>query len=117
MPTSTKKVEVGREAGMEQGLLKKIEKMNFRTQMEAFYTAYSKVRACLPAPRKLVNAAQYLVVKYPDFTIQFYSIGISDVLGITNSANQEFVGNNIFKFMAQHTTSLPGNTNPRSRMR
>ena len=28
---------------MEQGLLKKIEKMNFRTQMEAFYTAYSKV--------------------------------------------------------------------------
>lgn len=43
VPTSTKKVEVGKEAGMEQGLLKKIEKMNFRTQMEAFYTAYSKV--------------------------------------------------------------------------
>ena len=42
MPTSTKRVEV-REAGMEQGLLKQIEKMNFRTQMEAFYTAYSKV--------------------------------------------------------------------------
>ena len=42
LPTSTKRVEV-REAGMEQGLLKKIEKMNFRTQMEAFYTAYSKV--------------------------------------------------------------------------
>ncbi|KAL8822851.1 MAG: hypothetical protein Q9191_006421 [Dirinaria sp. TL-2023a] len=97
MPTSTKKVEVGREAGMEQGLLKKIEKMNFRTQMEAFYTAYSK----------LVNAAQYLVIRYSDFTIQFYSIGISDVLGITNSASQEFVGNNIFKFLAQHTTSLP----------
>lgn len=91
MPTSTKRVEIGREAGMEQGLLKKIEKMNFRTQMEAFYTAYSK----------------YLVIKYSDFTIQFYSIGISDVLGITNSANQEFVGNNIFKFLAQHTTSLP----------
>ena len=31
-------------AGMEQGLLKKIEKMNFRTQMEKFYTTYSKVR-------------------------------------------------------------------------
>ena len=41
-PTSTKRVEV-RDAGMEPGLLKKIEKMNFRTQMEAFYTAYSKV--------------------------------------------------------------------------
>ncbi len=39
---STKKVEV-REAGMEHGLLKQIEKLNFRTQMEKFYTAYSKV--------------------------------------------------------------------------
>ena len=46
MPTSTKRVEV-REGGMEQGLLKQIEKMNFRTQMEAFYTAYSKVRLLL----------------------------------------------------------------------
>jgi len=42
LPTSTKRVEVGKESGMEHGLLKKIEKMNFRTQMEAFYTAYSK---------------------------------------------------------------------------
>ena len=29
--------------GMEQGLINKIEKMDFRTQMEMFYTAYSKV--------------------------------------------------------------------------
>ena len=42
LPTSSKRVEV-RAEGMEQGLIKKIEKMNFRTQMEAFYTAYSKV--------------------------------------------------------------------------
>lgn len=42
LPASSKKVEV-REAGMEPGLLKQIEKMNFRRQMEAFYTAYSKV--------------------------------------------------------------------------
>lgn len=42
LPQSTKKVEV-RGDGMEQGLLKQIEKMNFRTQMEIFYTAYSKV--------------------------------------------------------------------------
>ena len=46
-PTSTKRVEV-LDAGMEPGLLKKIEKMNFRTQMEAFYTAYSKVGVYLP---------------------------------------------------------------------
>lgn len=42
LPVSSKKIEV-REGGMEQGLLKQIEKMNFRHQMEAFYTAYSKV--------------------------------------------------------------------------
>lgn len=42
LPSSTKRVEV-RGDGMEQGLLKQIEKMNFRTQMEVFYTAYSKV--------------------------------------------------------------------------
>lgn len=42
LPTSTKHVEV-RGDGMEQGLLKQIEKMNFRSQMEVFYTAYSKV--------------------------------------------------------------------------
>lgn len=42
LPQSTKRVEV-RGEGMEQGLLKQIEKMNFRTQMEIFYTAYSKV--------------------------------------------------------------------------
>ena len=52
LPTSSKRVEV-REAGMEQGLLKQIEKMNFRTQMEVFYTAYSKVSAgsCLHLPK------------------------------------------------------------------
>lgn len=49
MPTSTKRVEV-REAGMEQGLIKQIEKLNFRTQMEAFYTAYSKVSIQLTIP-------------------------------------------------------------------
>ena len=43
LPSSTKRVEV-RGDGMEQGLLKQIEKMNFRTQMEIFYTAYSKAR-------------------------------------------------------------------------
>ena len=41
IPQSTKRVDV-RPDGMEQGLLKQIEKMNFRTQMEVFYTAYSK---------------------------------------------------------------------------
>ncbi|KAI4174759.1 MAG: hypothetical protein LQ343_002130 [Gyalolechia ehrenbergii] len=89
-PASSKRVEV-REAGMEHGLLKQIEKMNFRSQMEAFYTAYSK----------------YLVISYDSFTIQFYSLGIAEVLGITDRNNQDFVGNNVFKFLAQHTATLP----------
>ncbi|MCJ1273597.1 hypothetical protein MMC21_001390 [Puttea exsequens] len=90
LPSSTKRVEV-RGDGMEQGLLKQIEKMNFRTQMEVFYTAYSK----------------YLVVKYDTFNIEHYSMGIVDVLGITNRNSHDFVGNNIFKFLGQHTASLP----------
>ncbi|KAI4144653.1 MAG: hypothetical protein L6R39_004099 [Caloplaca ligustica] len=90
LPTSSKKVEV-REGGQEQGLLKQIEKLNFRHQMEAFYTAYSK----------------YLVVSYDSFIIQFYSAGIADVLGITNRKDGEFVGNNIFKFLGQHAATLP----------
>ena len=36
--------EPPRQAGMEDGLLNKIEKMNLRKQMDLFYTAYSKVR-------------------------------------------------------------------------
>ena len=47
------------------------------------------------------------MIKYSDYTIQFYSLGIVDVLGITNKTSQDFVGNNIFKFLAQYTTSLP----------
>ncbi|KAL8681107.1 MAG: hypothetical protein Q9186_002759 [Xanthomendoza sp. 1 TL-2023] len=90
LPTSSKKVEV-KGSGMEPGLLKQIEKMNFRKQMEAFYTAYSK----------------YLVISYADFTIQFYSIGVADILGITNRTNQDFVGNNVFKFLGQHTATMP----------
>ncbi|KAL8950695.1 MAG: hypothetical protein Q9222_003281 [Ikaeria aurantiellina] len=90
LPSSSKRVEV-REAGMEQGLLKQIGGMNFRNQMEAFYTAYSK----------------YVVISYDTFNIKWYSLGLADVLGITNRQTQDFVGNNIFKFLAQHTATLP----------
>lgn len=90
VPQSTKNVEV-RDAGMEPALLKQIEKMNFRSQMELFYTAYSK----------------YLIIKYDSFNIQHYSQGVVDLLGISNKSGHEFVGNNVFKFLAQHTTALP----------
>ena len=59
LPSSTKRVEV-RADGMEQGLLKQIEKMNFRTQMEIFYTAYSKARpsllSCAPVIHPLLTS-------------------------------------------------------------
>ena len=110
LPSSTKRVEV-RGDGMEQGLIKQIEKMNFRTQMEVFYTAYSKVR-CLHfrvtvSPLSDTKILQYLVVKYDSFAISHYSLGIVDVLGISNKSSHDFVGTNIFKFLAQHTTALP----------
>ena len=60
IPSSTKRVEV-RADGMEQGLLKQIEKMNFRTQMEIFYTAYSKAR---PSPLSRTSAIQPLLTSY-----------------------------------------------------
>jgi hypothetical protein len=40
--TSEKPLD-SRQAGMEQSLINKIEKLNFRDQMEMFYTTYSKV--------------------------------------------------------------------------
>lgn len=111
LPSSTKRVEV-RGDGMEQGLLKQIEKMNFRTQMEVFYTAYSKVRLfylshIFVSPLPNFDVLQYLVVKYDSFAISHYSLGIVDILGITNNNSHDFVGSNIFKFLAQHTTALP----------
>jgi len=39
-----RKISVRDEAGMEPELLHRLGKLNFRTQVEAFYTAYSKVR-------------------------------------------------------------------------
>ena len=39
----TAKAAEVRDTGMEQGLLNRIEKMNFKSQVQNFYTAYSKV--------------------------------------------------------------------------
>ena len=90
LPQSSKRVEV-RETGMEPTLLKQIGKLDFRSQMEQFYTAYSK----------------YIVVGYDSFSIHHYSQGIVDLLGISASSEHDFAGSNIFKFLGQHTTTLP----------
>jgi hypothetical protein len=40
----TTRISVRDEAGMEGELINRVGKLNFKTQVEAFYTAYSKVR-------------------------------------------------------------------------
>ncbi|KAL8984751.1 MAG: hypothetical protein Q9205_001358 [Flavoplaca limonia] len=50
---------------------------------------------------------EYLVISYDSFVIRYYSAGMADVLGITNRTSQDFVGNNVFKFLGQHTANLP----------
>ncbi|KAI9870819.1 MAG: hypothetical protein M1830_003770, partial [Pleopsidium flavum] len=83
---SSNKVTEVREAGMEQGLLNRIEHMNLKTQMKMFYTAYSK----------------YLVLSYDTFTIEFYSPDILDMLIINPKSITPFVGSDIFKTLGQH---------------
>jgi len=108
LPQSTKNVEV-KDAGMEPALLKQIENMNFRTQMELFYTTYSKVTLLPPLSPALSTerVLQYLVIKYETFVIQHYSPGIVEILGTTNRTATDVVGNDVFKFFAQHTLNLP----------
>ncbi|KIW66816.1 hypothetical protein PV04_06110 [Phialophora macrospora] len=57
-------LEPHRQPGMEDGLLNKIEKMNLRKQMDAFYSAYSK----------------YLIINHTTFYISFHSPGITTML-------------------------------------
>jgi hypothetical protein len=103
-----------REAGMEQHLINKIEKMTFKDQMEAFYTAYSKVcpwsddfasswsHNCL----HLFSAPQYLVLSYDTFNIAFYSSGIVEMLCLDPKENLNLAGNNVFRVLAQHAPSM-----------
>lgn len=48
-----------------------------------------------------------MVVKYDTFTISHYSLGVVELLGIKDRNSHDFLGNNIFKFLAMHTASLP----------
>jgi len=109
--SSTRVTADVREAGMEQGLLNRIENMNLKTQMKMFYTAYSKVNcAALPLPSRgfrssvtlQANASQYLVLSYDSFTIEYYSPDILEMLIINPKAGTPFVGSDIFRTLAQH---------------
>ncbi|KUJ16946.1 uncharacterized protein LY89DRAFT_616615 [Mollisia scopiformis] len=94
LPTSSK-VRVREEAGMEQELIKRVGKLSFRTQVEAFYTAYSK----------------YVIMTWNPQTqglsIQHYSPGIIDMLclNLPNGSIAPIYNKDIFKVLSEHTSS------------
>ena len=61
------------EPGMEQGLLNSIGKMNFRTQMEKFYTAYSKVSETFICPGDGMLTGSFVVCRRPKRFLQHRS--------------------------------------------
>ncbi|CAG8979037.1 hypothetical protein HYALB_00011607 [Hymenoscyphus albidus] len=89
------KVVVRGEAGMEGELVGKLERLNFDTQVEAFYTAYSK----------------YLVMDLnavtQTLTIQHYSPGVIDMLclNLPNGNVIPIYNKDIFKVLADYTAS------------
>lgn len=53
------------------------------------------------------------MIKYDKFTIQHYSLGVVDILGLTNKNSHDVVGSDVFKFLGQHTASLPREYKPK----
>ncbi|TVY35580.1 Phototropin [Lachnellula occidentalis] len=92
---ATKKVVVMDEAGQEPELVNKLSKMTFTTQVEAFYTAYSK----------------YIFMEYQaptqTLSIRHYSPGIIDILclNLPNGSIAPIYNKDIFKVLSEHTSS------------
>jgi len=108
----TSKISVRDEAGMEGELLHRVGKMNLKTQVEAFYSAYSKVR--LQRPLALsgdIDNAQYLVMTWnPNshaLMIKHYSPGVIDMLclNLPNGGIAPIYNKDIFKVLAEHSSS------------
>ncbi|KAG0649428.1 Root phototropism 1 [Hyphodiscus hymeniophilus] len=104
----TTKLSVKDEAGMEPELVNRLGKLSFKTQVEAFYTAYSK----------------YLVLAYNRqtqyLTIQHYSPGVIDMLGLNlpNGSIAPIFNKDIFRILVEHSppsTSVAKNFKTRVR--
>lgn len=79
-----------RTPGMENDLVEDLEKMSIRQQKEAFYSAYSK----------------YFIVNAETMMVSFHSAGIKEMLfSARYTPTTPIVGQDIFKFLAQHATS------------
>lgn len=87
------KLSVRGEAGMEPELLNRLGKLSFKTQVEAFYTAYSKYLVLTFNPQ-----TQHL-------TIQHYSPGIIDMLclNLPNGSIAPIFQKDIFRVLAEHS--------------
>ncbi|KAG9244351.1 hypothetical protein BJ878DRAFT_73911 [Calycina marina] len=91
--SSVRGVNTSIEAGMEKGLVSALGKLNFGTQIEAFYTAYSK----------------YLVLSYnpkaSELLIKHYSVGVIDILGLNlpNGGIAPIFHKDIFKILGEHS--------------
>jgi hypothetical protein len=86
--------------------------LNFKTQVEAFYTAYSKVRFEHPvALSEDIDNAQYLVMTWNPNTqalmIKHYSPGVIDMLclNLPNGGIAPIYNKDIFKVLAEHSSS------------
>ncbi|TVY53587.1 Phototropin-1 [Lachnellula cervina] len=92
---AAKKIVVMEEAGQEPELVNKLGKMTFTTQVEAFYTAYSK----------------YICMEYQaptqTLSVKHYSPGIIDILclNLPNGSIAPIYNKDIFKVLAEHTSS------------
>ncbi|KAF4631866.1 hypothetical protein G7Y89_g6263 [Cudoniella acicularis] len=90
-----RRVIIRDEAGMEAELLNRVGKLSFKTQVEAFYTAYSK----------------YLVMDYNSILqtllIQHYSPGVIDMLclNLPNGGIVPIYNKDIFKVLSDHASS------------
>jgi hypothetical protein len=50
---------------------------------------------------------QFLVLSFDTLAINFYSPGVIDMLCLNPREDLNFVGNNIFKVLIQHTPNMP----------
>jgi hypothetical protein len=106
------RISVREEAGMEPELINRLGKLSFGTQVEVFYTAYSKVRSLSHAISFLrveLMRLQYLVLSFNAQTqhllINHYSPGIIDMLclNLPNGSIAPIFNKDIFRILAEHS--------------
>lgn len=107
------------EAGMENELLEQVGNLNFKNQVEAFYTAYSKVCRNFSSPlplhfpslichkkKKGTDRVQYIVMTCStagEMVVKHYSVGITDLLCTKPHGIVPLYHKDIFTVLAEHS--------------